>query len=329
MKYYFAPMEGITGYCFRQVHHKFFPGLDAYYTPFIAANKTLSFSGREKKEFDPLNNKDIPTVPQLMGNDAGAFLFAAGEMAGRGYGEINFNLGCPASTVVSHHRGAGMLADTERLDAFFDEVFEGLEKHPLPAVISVKTRIGMTDPDELPAILDVYEKYPIAKLIVHPRVRSEFYSGEVHEDAFAYVLERARCPVVYNGDIRSMQDIRRIAALFPEAEGIMCGRGLLIDPAMLRGLCGEEDAAGQSSGALVRKFHNELISTYLREYGDEAQTLSKMKEIIYWLGQGYENSDKLVTRMRHSKDLPEYRMYAEKMFSGCAYKIKKTGPDDE
>ncbi|MBR2123035.1 MAG: tRNA-dihydrouridine synthase family protein [Lachnospiraceae bacterium] len=323
MKYYFAPMEGITGYCFRQVHHKFFPGLDAYYTPFIAANKTLSFSGKEKKEFDPVRNQGIPTVPQLMGNDAGAVLFALRQMAARGYGEINFNLGCPASTVVSHHRGAGMLADTERLDAFFDEVFDDLGKDPIPACISVKTRIGMTDPDELPAILDVYEKYPIAKLIVHPRVRSEFYSGSVHEDAFAYVLERARCPVVYNGDVRSIQDIRRIAGAFPKAEGIMCGRGLLTDPAMLYGLYEKADSA------LIRRFHNELVSTYLRELGSEALALSKMKEIIYWLGQGYENSDKLVTRMRHSKDLPEYRMYAEKMFSGCAYKMKKTDPDDE
>ena len=123
MIYYFAPMEGITGYCFRQVHHRYYPGVDAYYAPFVGANRTKNFSGREKRDIDPVNNAGIPTVPQVLTNSADAFIWAAGEMEERGYGEVNLNLGCPASTVVSHHRGAGMLEDPSRLDRFFDEVF--------------------------------------------------------------------------------------------------------------------------------------------------------------------------------------------------------------
>ena len=310
MKYYFAPMEGITGYCFRRVHRQHFPGLDAYYTPFVAANQTMSFSGREKKDIDPANNADIPTVPQILTNNVEAFVWALREMAERGYEEADLNLGCPSATVVSRHRGAGMLEDPARLDRFLDGAFGRLDALSgslgIRIGISVKTRIGLADPAELPALMDVFNRYPLTKLIVHPRVREEFYNGSVHEDAFAYALERAQCPVVYNGDIRTAAAAERIAVKFPEIDGIMAGRGLLIDPALF--------CPDRHDSMTIRAFHNDLLEAYREDLQDDRLVLAKMKELIFWLGQGFADGERYVTRMCHAKNLPDYRMYAEKLF---------------
>lgn len=317
MKYYFAPMEGITGYCFRQVHHRHFPGLDAYYTPFVAANQTMSFSGREKKDIDPARNAGIPTVPQILTNLTEAFVWALQEIAERGYAEADLNLGCPSATVVSRHRGAGMLEDPERLDRFLDSTFARLEALSaslgIRIGVSVKTRIGLADPEELPALMDVFVRYPLTKLIIHPRVREEFYKGSVHEDAFAYALERAKCPVVYNGDIRTAADATGIAAKFPEIDGIMAGRGLLIDPALF--------SPERHDSRSFRNFHNDLLEAYREELQDDRLVLAKMKELIFWLGQAFADGERYVTKMCHAKNLPDYRMYAEKLFRECGLRL--------
>ncbi len=328
MIYYFAPMEGITGYCFRQVHHRYYPGVDAYYAPFVGANRTKNFSGREKRDIDPVNNAGIPTVPQVLTNSADAFIWAAGEMEERGYGEVNLNLGCPASTVVSHHRGAGMLEDPSRLDRFFDEVFNGLSRRGSAVRISAKSRIGIADPAEFPAIMEVFIRYPLSKLILHPRVREEFYQGEVHGDAFRFAAEaaeKAGIPIVFNGEVRSPEDAEHVGKAFPGIEGIMIGRGFLINP----GLCNELPGAGMSrreepaeadpeNGAdrlrTLRKFHNDLIEAYRGELSGETPVLFKMKELISWLGQSFEGGERFVMKARHAKSVIEYKSIVEKMF---------------
>ena len=338
MNCYFAPMEGITGYCFRRVHHRYYPGVDVYYAPFVGANHTHSFSGREKRDIDPANNAGIPTVPQVLSNSAGDFLWAVGEMEERGYGEVNLNLGCPASTVVSHHRGAGMLEDPARLDRFLEEVFDGLGRRGSKARISVKSRIGFADPAEFPAILEVFTRYPLAKLILHPRVREEYYQGSVHEDAFALAAEaaeKAGIPLVWNGEVKSSGDAACIEKAFPGIEGIMIGRGLLINP----GLCEElpdglkaddrnrpEEPASQGCGTgedrirTLRRFHSDLIDAYRSELSGETSVLYKMKELIYWIGQSFEGSGRFVMKARHAGSVIEYKSITEQMFREAALK---------
>lgn len=47
MKFYYAPMESITGYPLRNTQHALFGGLDKYFTPFVSANESGRFTGRE------------------------------------------------------------------------------------------------------------------------------------------------------------------------------------------------------------------------------------------------------------------------------------------
>ena len=100
-KLYAAPMEGLTGYLWRQVHAALFGPADKYFTPFLSPNATRTFQRKELDEIDPAHNAGLYVVPQLLTNRAEHFLWAAGELYARGYREINFNLGCPAGTVAA------------------------------------------------------------------------------------------------------------------------------------------------------------------------------------------------------------------------------------
>ena len=148
MQYYFAPLEGLTDSVFRRIHHKYFPGIDRYYTPFFSPTVHRSLTAREARELPPADTLDVAVVPQVLTKVSEDFIWMSQVCRDRGYGEINLNLGCPSGTVTAKGKGSGMLRDLPALDRFLDEIFAG---SVLP--ISVKTRIGFGDSGEFPAIM--------------------------------------------------------------------------------------------------------------------------------------------------------------------------------
>ena len=192
MKLYLAPLEGITGWIFRRALHECFGGFDKYFVPFIRPNQMGHFSAREKKDILPDHNEGMYTVPQILTNRPEDFIRTAAKLKEYGYGEINLNLGCPSKTVVTKGRGAGFLAYPDRLDDFLYEVFQKCDIR-----ISVKTRLGMEEPEEFGPILEIYNKYPLEELIIHPRVQKDFYKNTPNMEAFAEAWKRAaiRCAI--------------------------------------------------------------------------------------------------------------------------------------
>ena len=174
MKYYFAPLEGVTSAPYRQAHHRHFSGVDRYYAPFISPTIHHVLTPREQRDILPEYNEGVPVIPQLLTKNAEDFLWAAGDLAAMGYSEVNLNLGCPSGTVVSKGKGSGFLGHPEELERFLDEIFE-----KSPIAVSVKTRLGVTDPDEFGPILELYNRYPISELTIHPRVQKQMYRKEV------------------------------------------------------------------------------------------------------------------------------------------------------
>ena len=85
MQIYFAPLEGITGYAYRNIHSRYFGNeIDKYFSPFAAPNYTHHFKTREREDIDPANNQGLSLVPQILTNRPDDFLWAAEEMyAGR------------------------------------------------------------------------------------------------------------------------------------------------------------------------------------------------------------------------------------------------------
>ena len=208
MELYFAPMEGVTGPQFRRAHHKYFSGVDQYYLPFISPTQDHVFTPRELRNVGPQANEGIDVVPQLLTKNPEDFVWAAKELGKMGYREVNLNLGCPSATVVTKGRGAGFLEDPGKLDQFLETVSDGLRGKEIR--LSVKTRIGLEDPEEFAALLPVFNRYPMERLIIHPRVREDFYRNRPNWDVFAWALETCVHPVCYNGDLFSLEgpDVR-------------------------------------------------------------------------------------------------------------------------
>ena len=253
MQLYFAPLEGITGYVYRNAHHACFGGVDRYFTPFVVATFTRKVKTREKMDILPHNNAGTPLVPQILSNNAEEFLATARYMADFGYPEVNLNLGCPMATVVNKHKGSGFLSVPDELDAFLDKIYNGAEQirtgSGKPLRISVKTRLGMNSPEEFERIFSIYRQYPLSELIVHARTRKEMYAGMPHLTIFRRLLDETPIPLVYNGNIFTVRDEERAEALFAgtssPCRGFMLGRGLLSDPALAEKICA---AAGSAAG---------------------------------------------------------------------------------
>ena len=207
MNYYYAPMEGLTDSVYRREHHRFFGGVDRYYMPFFSPTIHRALTSREIRELPKAESEAFTAVPQVLTKDPGDFLWAAEVIRDLGYGEISLNIGCPSGTVVAKGKGSGMLRDLDELARFFDSVFSD---SPLP--ISVKTRIGLENPEEFVDILELYNPYPMQELIIHPRVRKQFYDGQVHREWFAYAVERSRNLLCFNGYIRTSSEIDALQA---------------------------------------------------------------------------------------------------------------------
>ena len=184
-----APMEGVTRAVFRRRHHRMFGGADRYFTPFLSPSADGVFSEKELREVLPEACRGVPTVPQLLAGRAEHFVWAAKDMAALGYREVNLNLGCPSGTVVAKHKGSGLLADPGELDRFLEGVFSGLRDTEI--AVSVKTRTGLEDSGGFPRLMEVFNRYPICVLTIHPRVGKQFYRGEPDREAFALGLEAA------------------------------------------------------------------------------------------------------------------------------------------
>ena len=300
MRYYFAPMEGLTDSVYRRLHHEYFGGVDRYYMPFLSPTLHQTLTGKEDRELPMADSADFVAVPQVLTKVPEDFLWAANVCHDRGYEEVNLNVGCPSGTVVAKGKGAGMLADPDSLDRFLDAIFE---HSPLP--ISVKTRLGIADPGEFPALLEVFNRYPIRELTVHPRVRKQFYQGDVDMEMFRYASTVSKNPLCYNGNLFSKQDCDKIAAEFPHVEAVMLGRGLAADPGML---CGGTDVK------VMEAFHNALLEEYLVLFGGSRNAMFRLKENwSYWLTL-FDNNEKLGKRLRKTTDLAEYRNITAEIF---------------
>ena len=300
MRYYLAPMEGITDSIYRRVHHKFFSGVDAYYMPFISPTIHRCLTNREAREVPFADTVDFYAVPQLMTKVPEDFLWAAQECKDRGYDEVNLNVGCPSGTVVAKKKGSGMLEDPENLDRFLGEIFE---KSPLP--VSVKTRLGLNEPTEFPRILEIYNQYPIKELTIHPRVRKQFYKGDVDMEMFRYALENSKNPVCFNGNVRTLSEAEVFEKEFPQVQSMMIGRGLIGNPAML-------EPGGEGK---LEAFHDALLEQYIVEFGGPRNAMFRMKENWRHMIWMFDDNEKLWKKLRKCTDVNEYRSIVREIFA--------------
>ena len=295
-KIYLAPMEGLTGYVYRNAHRACFGEMDGYFTPFLASKK---LSSKEKREVHPDNNLNMNVIPQILTNRTDEFLSIAGQLNDRGYTSVNLNLGCPSGTVTAKNRGAGFLKVKDELEEFLKVIFE-----ECPLKISVKTRIGAYHDEEFLELIDIYNKFPIEELIVHPRLMTDFYEGSPKHSVFAQAVSEFKYPLCYNGDVNSLEDYKKIQELFPTVDRVMLGRGLLANPALLRILQGGEAASLDE----LKQFHELLYKGYKEEIKDERNTLFKLKALWVYFGKIFEADAGTMKGIRKAESYLEYEI---------------------
>lgn len=313
--------------------------MDRYFTPFVCHQ---GLSRRELNDVLPENNQGMNVVPQIMANRASEFVSLAKKLADMGYREVNLNLGCPSGTVIKKKRGAGMLADPDFMEDFLTEIYE---KTPIP--VSIKTRLGMDSPEEWAIIQEIYNKFPISELIIHPRIQKDLYKRPVRPALFSRALMSApdHMPVCYNGDIFTPQGFTRFRAAFPQVDTIMLGRGILMNPELTESIRSlfEKEQGGRDAKASAghspeiscekacpeesipsflavedeylpikdtdrfRKFHVHLLDGYRQEISGEKNVLYKMKELWFYLGQSFPYAAKPLKLIKKAQSLQEYK----------------------
>ena len=306
MELYFAPMEGITGARYRQAHRACFGGVDRYYLPFLSPTRDHLFTPRELRQVSPEVNAGLNAVPQLLTREPADFLWAARALGEMGYGEVNLNLGCPSGTVVAKGKGAGLLADPPALERLLEGIFSG----DLGGVrVSVKTRMGMADPEEFGPLLKLLGRFPIALLIVHPRVREDYYRHPLRRAEFLALLPRLGLPWCWNGGVTDRESYDQAAAL-PGVRGVMVGQGLLADPALARKLRGGPPAGRDE----LRRFHDLLYRGYLADFGSQRNTVLKIKEVWRYLSRLFDGGEKLFKQIKKAQDAPAYEGAVDRIF---------------
>jgi len=298
MKFYLAPMEGITGFVYRNSYEQFFHNIDKYFTPFIVPTSSKSFKTKELRDILPENNKGIYIVPQILTNDSEGFINTAEKLQYLGYNEINLNLGCPSGTVVSKGRGSGFLAKRDELDKFLDEIYK---KDDIE--ISVKTRIGRDEPEEFYEVIKIYNKYPIKELIIHPRTRRDFYGNTPNLEVFKDALSLSTNPVCYNGDIFTLENYKNFKSEFSEVNEIMLGRGILANP----GLIDEIIDNKLLDKKILKDFHDDILFNYREVFKDDNIALYRMKELWGYMIYIFSDNKKYSKKIKKSQNINNYQ----------------------
>ena len=359
---YFAPLEGITGFAYRNVHHSLFEGADKYFSPFVAPNYTHHIKTREAEDISPANNAGIPLVPQILSNRPDDFLWAAGELYAMGYREINLNLGCPMPTVVRKGRGSGQLRDLDALDRFLEQICRGMEAYgisagamipecpgqdPLrkeetadtscaeansgpgksihgktedrPLRFTIKTRIGIDAADaarNARRLLEIYNRYPVAELTVHPRTQKDLYGGRPDLEIFQMFLENSSHPLVYNGDIFTPEDYRCFVERFPQCRALMMGRGLIANPALAREIRG----GGPLRKEELKAFHDAVFAALQSTLPGPSPLLGKMKELWFYMGRNFADADRYLKEIRKAGNITRYQAAVRTLFVQCRFR---------
>ncbi len=295
MRLYFAPMEGITTYTYRNAHYKLFGGCDEYFAPFIVPTDNERISMKTLRDVTKENNT-VDIIPQVLCSSSNAFLEFTAKLKGIGYNTVNINFGCPSGTVVKKNRGAGALRDINLLENFLDEIFSKADIN-----ISVKTRTGFASHDEFDGILNIYKKYPISELIIHPRVREEYYKGLPNINSFDKAYNGCDLKLCYNGNVFLKEEYLGLVERYPNLNSVMLGRGAIKNPAIFREIRGGKPL---QTDELI-KFSKVLEENYLVLLGSDIYTLHRLKEMWIYCMMNYPDEKKILKAVKKANKLTD------------------------
>lgn len=288
---HFAPLQGYTDAIYRSAHARIFGGIASYYTPFVRLEHG-DFRRKDVRELDADNNRGVNLTPQLIASTPEKILRILALFIEKGYKNVDINLGCPFPTLAKRHNGAGLLPYPDEVKALLMAAFEA---HP-EIQFSVKMRLGWEDANECMALLPLLNSLPLSHITMHPRLGKQQYKGEVDLEAFQRFYAECEKPLIYNGDVLTVDDIENISNRFPRLSGLMIGRGLLANPALAIEYQQGAPLSPKEKIEKIRLLHADVFSQYgnLLEGGD-LQLLTKMRTFWeYLLPDGNRKAKKVI-----------------------------------
>jgi len=307
VRLYMAPLRGVTTAPYRNLFADWFGGVDVALAPFISADGISRMKRAVFTDVLPENNSAPPLIPQLIGKTPEGLLAACEVLRDLGYGEVNWNLGCPWPFVIRKRRGSGLLPHPDHICAVLDRIV------PLAGCrISIKARLGTDRPDQLVGILPALDSYPLSGIVIHPRTAGQMYQGSVDLDAFADCLEATRHDVIYNGDIRTGEDFRLLSGRFSGVRGWMLGRGLVADPFLAAEIRCEPV---KKCADAIRCFHDELYGSYRERLQRPRSLLGRMKELWFYLSQSFSEGPAMLRDVQRSQSTRQYESVVDAFFN--------------
>jgi nifR3 family TIM-barrel protein len=209
---------------------------------------------------------------QLLGEDPDILAEAARRLEGAGADGIDLNMGCPVAKIVAKGQGAALMRDPLRAAV----IFRTLRK-AVAGTLTIKIRGGWDERSvNAPEIARLAEGEGIDGITVHPRTRSQQYTGRAPWDIIAEVVAAVRVPVTGNGDVRSVDDARAMVAA-TRCAAVMIGRGALGRPWIFRGT----DVSREERARVIRR-HSALIEAHL----PPRLALVQLKKHLSWYSDG-------------------------------------------
>lgn len=291
-----APIQGITDYHFRNAFLKYFDGIDEMYSPYLRFDHKKELKKSKVRDILPENNPHSCLVPQIMTNNTDDFLYFTEFLSDLGYNHINWNLGCPFPMVTNKKLGSGLLPYADEIDHVLESVFPKTDME-----ISIKMRLGYETNEDIFNILPRLNKYPISKIIVHPRTAKQMYKGNVFLDDFRKYMEISNHEIVYNGDINSVDDFNSLQNNFTKVNQWMLGRGIVANPFLamqIKGLPIDKDKKTH-----FLEFHNDLLESFLKQTSGDSHLLSKMRAYWEYFALSFTNSHKVFKLIKKSKNI--------------------------
>lgn len=298
-----APLRGVTVAPYREAFVRHFGGFDRAVAPFLPTVAGERLRPALFKDVRLTRQEGMDVVPQVIGKDPEALRSTLCALRDLGHSAVDLNAGCPWKFVVRKGRGAGLLADPDRLRRMLDVGCD-----VLPAGFSVKVRLGLGTPDLLAERVALLNEYPLQEVVIHPRTAAQMYEGRVLLEHFEALYRTLRAPVVYNGDLFTVRDVAQLQRRFPSVRRWMLGRGAVADPflpAALRARAAGGRAPAASVDTLMA-FHATLFGHYRSTLCGPAPVLGRMKELWGMLQERCEQGEALLRRVQRCNRLDEY-----------------------
>ena len=286
-----APLQGVTDTVWRIAQHDVFGGVNAYYAPFMRVEHG-EVRRKDLRDVDPERNTGTTLIPQILACQPDHALMMVDALKQMGYTRIDINLGCPFPPIALHRKGSGMLAYPDLAEALFQALatVDGVQW-------SVKMRLGWDRNDQWRDILPLLDIIKPVNIAVHPRTGKQQYKGDLDVGQFEALLAASPWPVIYNGSLRTVEDIENTIQRYPTLAAVMVGSGLAANPGML---------APGATPADYRRFHDLLVDGYTEQLnGGEAQLVRHLQDIWQTFLPG--TAHKLFKAIRKSRTLDQYQ----------------------